>query len=196
LVSSNALVGVASLPDGQQARWEAPIKEDPMKLRPNLLGLSLGLALLATPSFESAAQDHAYIGSNNCRKCHMKQYKSWAETKMAKAFEHLKPGVAAEAKQAAGLDPDKDYTSDAACLPCHTTGYGKEGGFVDIATTPDLAGVGCEMCHGAGGSYTASDKMSRWTKLSARSATTRTAPSSRSSTSKPGRARGRTSTSR
>jgi len=108
----------------------------------------------------STADEHAYVGNKNCKKCHIKQFKSWAETAMAKALETLKPGAAAEAKKAAGLDPDKDYASDPECLVCHTVGYGKQGGFVDVATTPDHVGVGCEMCHGPGGTYTQSEYMS------------------------------------
>ena len=79
---------------------------------------------------------------------------------MAKAIEVLMPGAAAEAKKGAGLDPAKDYSKDAACLRCHTTGYSKPGGFVDAGTTPHLAGVGCEMCHGAGGTYLQDQYMS------------------------------------
>ena len=41
----------------------------------------------------------------------------------------------------------------------------KEGGFVDIATTPQLAGDGCEKCHGPGGTYVADDKMSLKNKV-------------------------------
>lgn len=102
----------------------------------------------------SQAGEHEYIGSKNCRKCHIKEWRSWSETKMAKAFEVLKPGERAEAKTEAGLDPEKDYTTDPTCVKCHVTGYGEPGGFVDIETTPDLAGVGCESCHGPGGTYT------------------------------------------
>jgi hypothetical protein len=40
------------------------------------------------------------------------------------------------------------------------TGYGKEGGFTSAADTPELAGVGCEMCHGPGGTYTQPQHMS------------------------------------
>jgi Cytochrome c554 and c-prime len=110
--------------------------------------LALAAATLAAPEV------HPYVGTQKCKPCHIKEQKSWAETKMAKAMESLKPGVAAERKTAAGLDPNKDYTHDKSCLACHTTGYGKPGGFVDLETTPALAGVGCEMCHGAGGTYT------------------------------------------
>ena len=107
-----------------------------------------------------AADEHAFVGSKNCKKCHLKEHKSWEATQMAQAFETLRPGNAAEAKSAAGLDPAKDYTKDATCLPCHTVGYGKPGGFVDETTTPDHLGVGCESCHGPGGTYTQDQYMS------------------------------------
>ena len=121
--------------------------------------MALVLPFLAIGS-SAMAQEHEFVGSKNCRKCHIKEHRSWAETKMAQAFEILKPGERAEAKQAAGLDPQADYTKDAECVTCHVTGYGKPGGFVDIETTPDLAGVGCESCHGAGGTYVQDEYMS------------------------------------
>jgi hypothetical protein len=94
-----------------------------------------------------------YVGAKKCKMCHIKQYKSWEKTTMADSFENLKPGVKAEAKKKAGIDPDKDYTADESCLKCHTTGYGKPGGFVSIEETPKLAGVQCEGCHGPGSEY-------------------------------------------
>jgi len=120
----------------------------------------LALACALGCSSAALAEDHAYVGSNKCKMCHLKEHKSWAESKMGQAFEILKPGARAEAKKTAGLDPEKDYTTDATCLACHVTGYGKEGGFTSIEETPDLAGVGCEMCHGAGGTYVQPEHMS------------------------------------
>lgn len=114
--------------------------------------LIAAVALLA--AVPASAEEHAFVGSKNCKKCHIKQFKSWEETKMASAYETLKPGVDVEAKAEMGLSADEDYTQNAECVACHVTGYGKEGGFVSEEETPDLAGVGCEMCHGAGGTYT------------------------------------------
>jgi hypothetical protein len=131
-----------------------------MKRLLSVFGTIGAVLLLAVPASYTEDNGHEYVGTKNCRKCHIKEHKSWAATKMAKAFDSLKPGVAAEKKTAAGLDPDKDYTKEAECLGCHTTGYGKAGGFVDIETTPDLAGVGCESCHGAGGNYVQDQYMS------------------------------------
>jgi hypothetical protein len=83
-----------------------------------------------------------YVGSKKCKMCHMKQFKSWQETKMAKAFEGLKPGASADAKTAAGLDPNKDYSTDANCLGCHA-----------VNGKADMPGVQCEACHGPGSDY-------------------------------------------
>ena len=94
------------------------------------------------------ADTRSYVGAKKCKPCHLKQYTSWGATKMAAAFDLLKPGVRADAKKKAKQDPGKDYTHDSNCLPCHTTGFGKPGGFKSIEETPDLAGVQCEGCHG------------------------------------------------
>ncbi len=112
------------------------------------------------------ASDAKYIGAKKCKACHMKQFKSWKKTSMATSFENLKAGVKADAKTAAGLDPAKDYTADADCLKCHTTGYGKAGGFTTFAETPKLAGVQCESCHGPGSIYAKTMKKNKkkWKK--------------------------------
>jgi len=94
-----------------------------------------------------------YLGYKRCRGCHKKQYNSWKDTAMSKTFNALVPGVNAEGKTEAGLDPNKDYTQDPKCLRCHATGYGEPGGFKSYVETPDLAGVTCEACHAAGDRY-------------------------------------------
>lgn len=120
-----------------------------MRLRNHTAVLGLLFAVLMFPTGSQAQ----YVGVSKCRPCHLPQTKSWEQTKMAKAFDLLKPGIAADKKAAKKLDPNKDYTHDTECLPCHTTGYGKPGGFQSIEATPGLAGVQCEVCHGPGGGY-------------------------------------------
>jgi hypothetical protein len=128
-----------------------------------LLALAFyNLVIQAKSGFAAGDGDKtfSYVGNGKCKPCHSQQFKSWDTTRMAKAYQILKPGERAEAKKKAGLDPKKDYTTDAKCLPCHTTGYGEPGGFVSFEKTPALVGVGCEMCHGAGSEYVKPEHMS------------------------------------
>lgn len=127
----------------------------PWSFRAVYLSAALASLLLTLPGAVRAQ----YVGASRCRVCHLPQAKSWQETRMAKAFELLKPGVAAEAKTAHKLDPAKDYTKDGTCLACHTTGYGQPGGFVSLEKTPNLAGIQCEACHGPGQDYLKPGKM-------------------------------------
>ncbi len=82
-----------------------------------------------------AANDVFRVG---CGFCHPTSHSEWLTTRHAKALETLEA-------IGQGTNP--------ACLPCHTVGYGEEGGFIDRATTNALAGVQCESCHGAGGPH-------------------------------------------
>lgn len=95
------------------------------------------------------AEEVKYVGTKKCKMCHSTKkenetkkhklaYNSWIETSHAKNFQFLK-------------DMGKD--ADPECLKCHTTGYGKPGGFVDEAATPNLVGTGCEACHGPGSKH-------------------------------------------
>ncbi len=127
------------------------------------MGSKFGFAMVAPLLLFSLSVSRAeaqYVGAKKCQACHLQQFRSWQETKMAKSFELLKPGVAAEQKRAKKLDPDKDYTKEAECLACHTTGHGKRGGFVSLEKTPQLAGVQCETCHGPGETYLKPELMS------------------------------------
>lgn len=107
-------------------------------------------------------KESRYLGyRDGCKSCHFKEWKSWKETKMAKAFDALKPGVSTQTKKKFNLDPTKDYTEDANCLACHTTGYGLPGGYIIPTNAPykvrkaaeQTEGCTCEACHGAGSKY-------------------------------------------
>lgn len=94
-----------------------------------------------------------YVGFKKCGGCHVSQKNSWLDTSHATAFELLKPNQRAEAKKKAKLNPTKDYTKDKSCLRCHTTGFGKKGGYeigMDEKQAKRREGVGCESCHGRG----------------------------------------------
>jgi peroxiredoxin len=87
-----------------------------------------------------------HVGSDACKSCHAKEYEAWAAGPHAHALASL------ETKQKA---------NDANCLKCHTTGFGREGGFPPGAAASahaDLARVGCESCHGPGGNHVAAPK--------------------------------------
>ena len=120
-----------------------------------IVKITITSVLLLFFAFVSANADKKpqFVGSETCKECHRKTTRSWGKTKMALAFEILKPGERKEAKLKFKLDPQKDYTQEEKCLPCHTTGYGKPGGFVSAKETPLHLGVGCEACHGPGSLY-------------------------------------------
>jgi len=122
-----------------------------------ITGVIVILAMGAIIYFSMGKYEHKssgqFVGPLKCSECHKAQYESWKKTRMANSFNVLRPGQKSPEKKMAGLDPDKDYTHDDACLPCHTTGYELVGGFTSIEETPEMAGVSCEACHGHGGTY-------------------------------------------
>lgn len=94
------------------------------------------------PLSAAQAQDKSplYIGSQACNECHEEQFKSFkAYAKKAKSYNSVK-------KMLHSVTADELKK----CYECHTTGYGRPGGFVSEAKTPHLAEVGCESCHGPG----------------------------------------------
>ncbi len=81
-----------------------------------------------------------YVGSSACKKCHEKEYTSFMRyAKKSRSFESIE-------RVKKGLTPDEIKK----CYFCHTTGYGKAGGFVSPEKTPHLKNAGCEVCHGPG----------------------------------------------
>ena len=87
--------------------------------------------------------------------CHIKEYKSWAETKHAHALENLGAATADTVKAMAAI-LKVELTGAAnkadACIDCHTTGFHLAGGYpaADSTQNANVAFVGCEGCHGPG----------------------------------------------
>ena len=79
-----------------------------------------------------------FIGNDDCAICHNKIFKHWEGTGHASAYETL---VKAEHE----YDPE--------CVGCHVIGLNYFTGFETIESTPELKGVGCESCHGAGSDH-------------------------------------------
>jgi len=79
-----------------------------------------------------------YVGADACLACHADIHTDWAMTIHATAFNTLLE-----------VGSGDDYL----CFPCHAVGYGKASGFIDLATTPHLANVQCENCHGPGSNH-------------------------------------------
>lgn len=103
-----------------------------------------------------------YVGSNACQSCHQAEFATWQASPHGHALQSLE--AAGRAGSVGGSisgpvggpvgGPNPAENGD--CLDCHTTAFGKTGGFVPTlpaTSQPDLARVGCESCHGPGGDH-------------------------------------------
>lgn len=113
----------------------------------------LAISCLFFTLVAKAWAEPAFVGNKACMGCHKAEALDWQRSRHAKAFDLLAPARKPAEKRRVNLDPEKNFQKDEKCIKCHTTGYKQEGGFRDIESTPDLAGVGCEMCHGPGKEY-------------------------------------------
>ncbi len=90
---------------------------------------------------EIGSGDPVYLGGEVCGACHMELHDGWEATGHPEAWAAL---------EAIASPPFFMPHEDPECLQCHTTGFGEPNGYVDQDTTPHLAGVACEECHGVG----------------------------------------------
>ncbi len=103
--------------------------------------LVIGISITLKTSI--GQNEPAYVGDSSCLvECHKKEVNSFKESIYNKAFANIKDTELYLSHKEKGTEKD--------CFKCHTTGYGKKGGFIDEETTPDHAKVGCEACHGPG----------------------------------------------
>jgi hypothetical protein len=84
--------------------------------------------------------DFYYTGAAACASCHGDVYKEWLGTAHATALNDV---IAMPASLG--------------CVKCHSVGYGLPSGFVNTNTTPRLANVQCENCHGPAGQHAFGD---------------------------------------
>ncbi len=75
----------------------------------------------------------SFAGAQACQSCHESAYKTWLNSRHAKAL------VTLEEKK-------KDF--DQSCISCHVLGFHEKGGFVSKEISPQFAHVQCETCHG------------------------------------------------
>lgn len=81
-----------------------------------------------------------YVGSAACSSCHEREYQAFSSyAKKNFSFQSI-------------VRLRKELTEEEIreCYFCHTTGYGKPGGFISEESTPQLKNAGCEVCHGPG----------------------------------------------
>jgi len=96
-----------------------------------------------------------FVGADACAECHQDAFDIWKASKHSHGFDSLTTGRP---------DPEDDdifvvRTRDPECITCHATGWDPQafarfdGAFVDIESTPHLAGSQCENCHGPGSQH-------------------------------------------
>jgi hypothetical protein len=76
-----------------------------------------------------------YAGAETCAPCHQQEFEVWEKSGHAHAISTLER---------------KRQQFDNECVGCHVVGFQKAGGFQSLVTTPQLANVQCEACHGPG----------------------------------------------
>ncbi len=89
----------------------------------------LGAVVLALLGATSAGAAPTLIGAEACGNCHVAEYEQWKKTRHAEAYLRL----------------SEVQRRDRACLGCHTSS--------PASADPELLGVQCESCHGAGSLY-------------------------------------------
>ena len=91
------------------------------------------------PAPQTVSQESPYVGASTCMNCHAAQYAVWEKTGHAHAMATLER---------------KSQQFDNECVRCHVVGFNK-GGFQSLISTPQLANVQCEACHGPGRAHVA-----------------------------------------
>ena len=109
----------------------------------NVLVCLIFLVFISTSTWAQDAKSRIYAGSDSCLPCHQAEHENYCKyARKSHSFQSVQ-----KMKKGLTLDELKE------CYACHTTGYGKPGGFVSVEQTPELKNAGCEVCHGPGGRH-------------------------------------------
>jgi len=117
--------------DTREKGWEVPMRQLICTMAMGVFAVCL-FALFA-PYVWSEKEKATYVGMEKCKECHPEHVESYYSWKYSKNFRIIQMRR-------------KDH--DPKCLPCHTTGYGKTGGFSSMEETPGMVNKQCESCHG------------------------------------------------
>lgn len=101
------------------------------------------IAFGSGPDSGVLAGEKRFVGSQTCSSCHAEQYERFS--KFARKA-HSYDSVRIMEKNLTDAELRK-------CYECHTTGYGRPGGFVSEQETPQMKNNGCEVCHGPGSAH-------------------------------------------
>lgn len=97
-------------------------------------GIKKNYAKMVALRKAQASGETPFVGDEPCKYCHQDAYKIWSKSRHAEAF---------------GALEDVNKSFDPNCLQCHTVGFNKPGGYIDMDATASLTNVQCESCHGA-----------------------------------------------
>ncbi len=149
------MTGISRATNGVTVTWDGPSGYYQLYQKPGLMsqtwqkigGLNLNrrtnvTTLHSDAFFRVSGPSPQFASSQACIECHANIRALEKNTPHAHALETL---------QQAHQD------QNSSCLPCHTVGYGLPTGFTGATTTPQLAGVQCENCHGPAANHAAND---------------------------------------
>jgi len=112
-----------------------------------MLLVAILTAAILSNGLAAPDDDKRYVGTETCRSCHEEQYEHFSKfARKAHSYDSVKI-------MQKGLTVQE--VED--CYKCHTTGYGKPGGFVSETETPEMKNNGCEVCHGPGSLHAESE---------------------------------------
>lgn len=97
---------------------------------------------------QEAKLNLSYVGSERCQACHAAEHAKWKDTPHSHALDAL--------EKIAKRPTLRNF--DGECVQCHVVGLLHKTGYEDQKTTPHLAHVGCESCHGPGSGHAADPK--------------------------------------